>query len=230
MAAPANKTIGDLNGKWYFNKTLSDSFEPALRLQGVSWLVRTAIGASNITLHVRHYLSPPSPEASDAAGAAASGAAVEIPHVDIEQVATGGVRGTTENRTADFTFREHTDWLFGRVRGRCKFLTSEELAAFLADEDAAGKGWVDGDEGVRFLLDGWLVGPAEAAGPFGQGRPLFLSHVENLDESGGWTATQVWGFQDVGGERRYARNVITAKEGKFVSIKMVYDWVPEQEE
>ncbi|KAI1637930.1 hypothetical protein F4809DRAFT_602334 [Biscogniauxia mediterranea] len=208
MAAPANKTIGDLNGKWHLNKTLSDPVEPVLALQGVGWFIRKAVSAAGITLHVKHYLA----EGDDA-----------VPHVDITQVATGGIQGTTENRTADYEFREHSDWLFGAVRGRCKFVTPEELAEFL--ETAAAEGWVDPSD-RDFLARDWLpASEAERAGAFGQGKPLFLSHVESIDA--GWTATQVWGFQDVGGERRYTRNVVAANKGRFVAIKMVYDWVPE---
>ncbi|KAI5927705.1 hypothetical protein F4810DRAFT_649026 [Camillea tinctor] len=211
MAAPANKTIGDLNGVWYLNKTLSDSVEPALSLQGVGFLLRKAIGAAGITLHVKHYLDP-----------------AAVPHVDITQIVTGGITGTTEQRTADGEFRPHADWLFGSVRGRCQYVTPEELGAFLVS--AAEQGWVDAAD-REFLARDWLPPTdAERAGAYGQGKPLFLSHVENLDEGGGWTATQVWGFQDVGGERRYVRNVITAKKGKFVALKMVYDWVSELEE
>ncbi|RWA03769.1 hypothetical protein EKO27_g11331, partial [Xylaria grammica] len=104
------------------------------------------------------------------------------------------------------------DWLFGRVHGRSKFATPAELAALLAPEGEARKeGWVDSD----FLAQDWLE---EGEGKF------VLNHVH---ADAGWFATQVWGFQEIGGERRYVRNVVVAKGDKFESFKMIYDFVSE---
>jgi hypothetical protein len=49
--------------------------------------------------------------------------------------------------------------------------------------------------------------------------------VESLDN--GWTATQIWGFKVVEGERKYVRNVVIAKEGERVELQLVYDWLSE---
>ncbi|KAI1376279.1 hypothetical protein F4677DRAFT_419452 [Hypoxylon crocopeplum] len=211
MSAPASKTIGDLNGKWVLNKTLSDPVDPALTLQGVSWFVRKAIGAATVTLDVKQYKGAPAPpsESTDL-----------VTRIDIQQIATAGVKGTAENRCLDYVFREHSDWLFGRVRGRSRFITAEELAAFAAPDGPARKDEIIEDD---FVARDWLEDDAEKTGPDGQTH--VLNHVESLDAD--WTAVQVWGFQDVGGERRYVRNIVVAKGEKFVSFKMVYDWIPE---
>ncbi|KAI0102143.1 hypothetical protein GGR51DRAFT_527942 [Nemania sp. FL0031] len=132
-------------------------------------------------------------------------------HIDIEQTASG-LRGTSEARVLDWQPREHKDWLFGRVEGRSKFVaTLSELASLVAEDSEARKsGWVDSD----FLALDWLE---EEGG-------VIFNHVA---ADAGWFATQAWGFQDVGGERRYVRNVVVAKGGKFESFKMIYDFLEE---
>jgi len=87
------------------------------------------------------------------------------------------------------------------VRGRSKWIAAADI------DDA-------------FLARGWEEAEAEAGGP--NGETHLLSYVESLDS--GWTATQVWGFQLVSGERRYARNIVIAKEDKRVEFRLVYDW------
>lgn len=163
------------------NKSLSDSADPALALQGVGWLTRKAVGLATVTLHVKEYV--------DDAG---------LTHVDIQQTATGGIKGTTENRTLDDTFREHSDWLFGNVKGRTGWVASK---AEITD---------------AYLSKGWEQAQTE----------FVVGYVESLDN--GWTATQVWGFQDVNGERRYARNIVVAKGSERVEMRLVYDFYSEE--
>ncbi|KAI0436850.1 hypothetical protein F4803DRAFT_566527 [Xylaria telfairii] len=200
MAAPASKTVGDLSGKWTLNKTLSDPTDPALTMQGIGWILRKAIGAATITIAVT--------QTTDDSGTV---------HIDIDQSASG-LSSTHEGRVFDWTAREHKDWLFGRVEGKSRFVTALELAALVAEGgDARAEGWTDS----AYLADDWIENPdAEGKGP--KGETLILNHVK---ADAGWLATQVWGFQDVGGERRYVRNVVVAKGGKFESFKMIYDFV-----
>lgn len=200
MAAPPSKTLRDLNGTWVMvsptqplhltsnpptteppepsetpkkqkltppppqNKTLSDSVEPGLALQGISWLTRKGIGLATVTLSIKQY---------EEAG---------VSHIDIQQTATGGVKGTSENRVLDNEYREHSDWLFGKVKGRTEWLSETPLKV---DEP--------------FLAEGWEDGTAEWIHAF----------VQSLDSD--WTAAQVWGFQNVQGERRYVRNTVIKK-------------------
>ncbi|KAM0278023.1 hypothetical protein ACHAQH_005392 [Verticillium albo-atrum] len=193
MAAPAEKTINNLTGKWVMNKTLSDSPEPALALQGVSWMLRKGIGLATVTLNIKQYDGAPSPPST---------ASEPATHIDISQTATGGIKGTTENRCLDMEFREHSDWLFGNCRGQSDWRSAEEI------EDA-------------HLKKGWLEGEAENTGP--QGKSHVYSHVENLDTF--WTATQIWGFQEIDGARRYARNIVVAKGDDKVEFRLVYDYL-----
>jgi len=195
MAAPANKTIGDLNGKWVMNKNLSTPIDSGLALQGVGWMTRKVIGLATVTLEVKQFTAPPSPPA-EPSGAPAT-------HIEIEQTITGGTRGTTEKRCADNEFREHSDWLFGHVKGQSRWIKTEEISD-------------------NFLKSGWLEGEEEKTGPNGESH--FLSHVESLDN--GWTATQIWGFKtDKDGKRRYARNVVIAKGSERVELQLWYDFL-----
>lgn len=136
-----------------------------------------------MTLHVKEY--------ADDAGTT---------HVDIQQTATGGLKGTAENRTLDNNWREHSDWLFGNVKGRTKWVAN---TAEIGDD--------------AFLKSNWATD--------GEPDEHIFAYVESLDK--GWTATQVWGFQVVNGERRYARNVVVAKGTERVEMRMIYDFVPE---
>lgn len=194
MAAPASKTIGDLNGKWTMNKTQSTSVEPGLALQGVGWATRKLVGMATLTLAIKQYTAPPSPPAEP------SGAPVT--HVEIEQTGTGGLKGSTEKRCLDYEFRDHSDWLFGNVKGQSKFVSASDIS----------------DE---FLKSEWLEGEEEQKGPSGETH--LLSHVESYDA--GWTATQIWGFKIIDGERKHARNIVIAKESERVELKLVYDFL-----
>ncbi|KAF7548159.1 hypothetical protein G7046_g8771 [Stylonectria norvegica] len=186
MAAPATKNIKDLSGNWVMNKSLSSSVEPALSLQGISYLIRKPVSYATITLDVTQYQAPPK---------APNTSTDLVTHIDITQSASG-LTSTQENRCLDDTFREHTDWLFGAVKGRTVWVR-------LADVEDA------------FLKRDWLT----------EGEPdeFVLSHVES--QSNGWTATQIWGFQLVGGERKYVRHVLVVKGDKRVESKFVYDFV-----
>ncbi|KAI1185425.1 hypothetical protein F5B17DRAFT_33280 [Nemania serpens] len=133
-------------------------------------------------------------------------------HIDIDQSASG-LSSTREQRALDWSVREHKDWIFGAVKGQSKFVSRADLAALVGDEggEARKERWVNSD----FLALDWEGG---------DGGDLILSHVV---ADAGWFATQVWGFQDVGGERRYVRNVVVAKGDKFENFKMVYDFISE---
>lgn len=151
----------------------------------MGWLTRKAIGLATVTLHTKEYV--------DEQG---------VTHIDIQQTATGGVKGNTENRTLDDTFREHTDWLFGHVKGRTGWVPS--------------RAEIGGGGGDGFLTEGWEDGQEE----------WVVANVESLDR--GWKVIQVWGFRVVNGERRHARNTVATKGSERVELRLVYDYVPEQ--
>lgn len=205
MAAPAEKTIHDLSGRWILvclpndfwvvsssntaqNKSISDNSEPVLALQGIGFLTRKGIGLASISLDINQYTAPPKPPST---------ATDVVTHIDITQTASG-LKSTQEDRCIDDFFRGHADWLFGKVRGKSSWVSLEEI-----DDE--------------FLKTGWLVE--------GDGK-LLKSYVESQDDD--WIATQIWGFEMVEGERRYTRHVVVTKKDQRVQIRMVYDYVPSE--
>jgi len=149
---------------------------------------------ATLTLNVKQFTAPPAPPA-DPQGPA-------VTHIEIEQTGTGGMKGTTEKRCLDMEFRDHSDWIFGHVKGQSKFIKAEEIT------DA-------------YLASGWLEDDSEKTGPNGESH--IISHVESYDN--GWTATQIWGFKILDGQRKYVRNVLIAKDGKRVELQLVYDFL-----
>ena len=132
MAAPAEMTSRDISGKFIMvrllsgqlirtrplmimyassqNKTLSDDSDEILRLQGVSWITRKAISMATIYLTIKHF--------KDDNG---------VEHIDIDQTLTGGIKGTSEHRTFDWTERTHEDHVFGPVIGKSRRASLDEV-------------------------------------------------------------------------------------------------------
>lgn len=129
--------------------------------------------------------------------------------VIIDQSITGGLKGTTEDRILDWHFRGHTDWLFGTLEGRSRYTT---LANIL--EENKGKG--DVEEDAKFLAEGWLKETEEGE--------VLESFVDN--DGNKWTGWQLWGFAEIGGERKFTRRVaIRKKDNKdFLRVRLVYDY------
>ncbi|KFH44515.1 hypothetical protein ACRE_047080 [Hapsidospora chrysogenum ATCC 11550] len=186
MAAPPEKTIRNLTGKWNLNKSLSNDTDPVLALQGIGWMIRKGIGLASISLDVNVYEAAPTPpnESTD-----------PVTHIDIEQSASG-LSSTHEKRCLDETFRPHEDWLFGKCRGKAKWLSIDEI-----DDE--------------FLKSNWEVESPDS-------KEFLRSFVENPEA--GWDATQIWGFQKIDGVRRYCRNIVVKKGDKRVAVRLVYDY------
>jgi hypothetical protein len=183
------------------NKTLSDSPDPVLALQGVGWLTRKAIGLATVTQHLKQ--SPTTGEDGK-----------PTTQIDIEQFATAGVKGSTEKRTLDWQYRGHTDWLFGTLQGRSRYNT---LNAIL--EESKGKGIEEED--AKYLAEGWLKETEEGE--------IVESFVDN--DGAKWTGWQVWGFAEINGERRMTRRFAIRRKNadEVVRIRLTYDWVGELE-
>ncbi|EAW10712.1 uncharacterized protein ACLA_051840 [Aspergillus clavatus NRRL 1] len=223
MAAPAEVTIKNLSGEWMMEKSISDPTDPVLSLQGVGWVTRKAIGLASVTLKVTSYA-----DAQDA----------KVLHVDIDQIVTGGLKGTSEKRQTDWTDREHTDHIFGRLQGRSRLLRGSkgddskvrpDVEVYTKIDDAKVKQFLrgeilaDGSASEGFLVDN--VGEE-----YGEGEGLWLqSWVVNQDSGYGWTAEQIWGFETINGKRYHTRRVVVAKDGKYQMARLVYDFVKKSE-
>ena len=141
-------------------------------------MTRKAIGLATLTLHIKQY--------TDDDG---------VVHIDIEQTATGGVKGTTELRHLDYKEGEHDDHVFGKVRGKSRFVKISDL-----DDD--------------FLRSNWL--------PETQNGDAIESNVTSVNN--GWEAKQIWGFQEKDGKRYYARNVVVTKGKDRKQARLFYDF------
>jgi hypothetical protein len=124
MAAPKEKTLQNLSGRWTLNKDLSDDFTPVLELQGVNLLIRKAIGAASVHLKI----TQPSEQ-----------------ELRMEQTATAAsIPGTTEEYTLDWKWRSNHDAFFGDIQGRSRWVTQDEARSNGASgdwdkEDSNGK-------------------------------------------------------------------------------------------
>ncbi|KAL2005636.1 hypothetical protein VTN00DRAFT_10129 [Thermoascus crustaceus] len=234
MAAPADVTVQDLNGTWVMDKTLSTPTDPILKLQGISWITRKAISYATITLSISEYA-----EADPAADNK------PIVHIDVEQTATGGIRGTTEKRVLSWVEREHSDHIFGNCVGQSRFVrgSKDENGKVRPDVDVQtkiGGNGVDDNTVRRFLrgeilpdgteTEGFLVEEAKEGDgvELGEGEGIWVqSWVKNKDV--GWTAEQVWGFETINGERRYTRRVVVAKDGQYQLGRLVYTFLGRKE-
>ncbi|KAH6991423.1 hypothetical protein BKA56DRAFT_667895 [Ilyonectria sp. MPI-CAGE-AT-0026] len=134
MAAPAEKTINNLTGKWTLNKDLSENPDSIFALQGIGYLTRKAIGLAPVTLEMKQYEAAPN-SPSTATG--------QVTHVDMVQLAAG-LKGVQEDRCMDNVFRESSDWIFGTTQCQSRWAKVEEI-----DEE--------------FLKDGWLVEGEDSA-------------------------------------------------------------------
>ena len=102
------------------------------------------------------------------------------------------------------------------------------------------------DEDIKHLVDGFLPA-ASAPAPTETNNTTATAKVskealasasgmylENqvVSDSGGWTAHQLWGFENVDGleGRRYVRHVVVRKGEKVERARLVYDYLGELQE
>lgn len=156
-----------------------------LRLQGVSWFTRKAISLASITLTVKHYKDEQS-----------------IEHIDITQTLSGGI-STQENRTLDWTEREHSDNIFGAVLGKSRRITD-----------------VNGPElEVAFLKTGWTDDT------YRDGVVESFVQSDTAKSNTTWIVDQTWGFETIDGLRRYARHLkFTGPQNEDMELRLCYDY------
>ncbi|KAL9715909.1 hypothetical protein Ac2012v2_000352 [Leucoagaricus gongylophorus] len=193
MSVPADFTILDISGQFTMNKYLTnmDDTETILTLQGVNWIKRKAIRYGTITLHIRHYRVDPEQGQGDQ----------KIEKIDIDQTISGGIPGTSENRTLTWQERENNDHLFGPVIGKSRRVKADEL-----DIEWLKEGWTD-DTYEHGLVQAWAASDTPRSGTT-------------------WIGNQTWGIEKINGERRYTRHVdFTGPKGEKVQTKLIYDYL-----
>ena len=130
-------------------------------------------------------------------------------HIDITSVASG-LSTTQEDRTLNWTDAEHSDRIFGKVVGKSRLFKMgdfsmegdgpEEDAVFLRAEKLK-----DGETDSKFLNDEFVQSWA-------------------VSQGGGWTAEQIWGFEEIDSKRFYTRRVVVRNGGKVERVRLVYDY------
>ena len=117
--------------------------------------------------------------------------------LQMEQTATAAaIPGTTEEYILDWEWRSTHDAFFGDIEGRSRWTTQSEAKAAGVEGD-----WLEEDSNGKLI---------QATG-------------KKLD--GAWTATHLWGFEQVSGQRRHTRRVeVVDKDGKELRVRMVYDF------
>jgi len=193
MAAPEDKSPKNLNGVWILNKTESDPTDPVLQLQGINWFIRKAIGLMTVTLIITQTHE--------------NGAT----HIITKQPGAGGVSGTTERRHLfddnHIEESEHTDHIFGHVKGHTKWIKLEELS--------------DTDEDEKWLKEGWLE------------SDVYIDTFVTSQDSG-WTARQIWGFAEVESNgqkmKKFVRRAVVKKGNQTKRARLIHDFKEELRE
>jgi hypothetical protein len=177
----------------------------------MGWVTRKALSYATVTIYVKQYADAEDPK---------------LIHVDAQQVITGGIQGTKEERKLDWEEREHVDHIFGKLKGRSRHLAAAKGADGVVRpviEIQSKAGSAENDAKVqKFLTGETLIDGSKSEGFLAEeGEGAFL-HSWVINTENGWTAEQVWGFETVGGERRHTRRVVICKDGKIATGRLVY--------
>lgn len=123
-------------------------------------------------------------------------------HIDIDQVITGGIPGSSEKRELDWEERPHSDSIFGNLRGRSRMFRGakgEDGKVRPAIEIQTKVGEPEADAKVQRFLRGEILADGSASegfivddegNEFGQGEGLWAQSWVVNDEYA-WTAEQV---------------------------------------
>lgn len=152
------------------SKKLSDSFEEALALQGIPWILRKLVGLATLSMYVTQVVDD-------------SGLKT-ITFDQTASVAIGGVKGETEVRVLDWREELNTSMVFGTTSHRSRLINlktaldqyEKHLHPFLT-EGFLEEGLVGADNNVYDIvvhpINGWVI---EQVWGFGivNGERLFI--------------------------------------------------------
>ncbi|TFK84280.1 hypothetical protein K466DRAFT_602146 [Polyporus arcularius HHB13444] len=127
-------------------------------------------------------------------------AASGIEHIDVEQTVPG-LRASSERRVLDGSQKTVESPIFGALIVQNRRATADEL----------GAGWLKDGLLPETFVDGTVV------------HSLAQSDPEKGGEA--WRVEQTWGFEHVGGAKRYVRRVyVVGSKGESVQGRLVYDY------
>ncbi|KAK3701647.1 hypothetical protein LTR37_015398 [Vermiconidia calcicola] len=114
----------------------------------------------------------------------------------IDQTTTASIPAVNEEWITDWEFRETKDPVMGKVRAKAKWAEPGSI------------------EDSDFLAGGWLD----------EGGEQVEAYVEGVGS--GWTAHQIWGFEEIGNQRMFVRRVVVKKDSQVEKVKLIYDFQP----
>ncbi|PCG88482.1 Hypothetical protein PENO1_110020 [Penicillium occitanis (nom. inval.)] len=209
MAAPTDVSIENLTGVWM--------------LQGINWVVRKAIGMTEVTVKIKHFEAP-SPTTGNT-----------ISQIAISQSTNVNLGGTSETRYLDWQEYPQEDHIFGKTVVQSRFIGNSDGVA--NPVPSVGTRTETDDPNVNKYLrgkidekgashDGFLVEKAQAIEPLEGGKDGLWIHVVIRSQEQKWIAEQIWGFEVIEGERRYVRRtVLTGTKGNREMARLVYSYV-----
>ncbi|RMZ83258.1 hypothetical protein DV738_g1232, partial [Chaetothyriales sp. CBS 135597] len=125
-----------------------------------------------------------------------------VPHLDVS-ASVSGLPESQETRVLDFELRPRHDKLFGNIKGKSRVIKIAEHEIILE-----GGTQEDGE----FLKSGFV----DETGIQG--------YAESADGHN-WRAEQVWGIQEIQGERRLVQKVVARKGSEVLRLRIIYDYV-----
>ncbi|KAL4963694.1 uncharacterized protein BDV14DRAFT_190789 [Aspergillus stella-maris] len=214
MAIPSDITLKTLNGSWTLDKSVSDSSDSILRLQGVSWLTRKAISAATLTLH----FTSSSIETEDG---------TEIPQLTMRQTLTGGIPGSTEERVMDWVERMRSNHVYGDVLSKSKLVKGVEgesgavkpeieVQSSLKDEGVKGK--------IREFLTGGTGYLPTASEEDEKNKDLADLYIHDFgrSEKSGWTVEQIWALETINFQSYLTRRIAAVRGDEVELARLVY--------
>lgn len=154
--------------------------------QGIGFLVRKALVLAPVRLQISAYEHCNSPTSDS------------VLKIDCSQTIPGGLAGTTEKRTVDWTWQSHSDYIFGSVKHRSQVVGGTLRQDGQEQPDFELQTELKGSRVKEFLLgdilpdgsssDGFVAEPPNGDSSNQNG---WWVHVFASNENSGWTAEQV---------------------------------------
>ncbi|KAJ5154410.1 uncharacterized protein N7500_009849 [Penicillium coprophilum] len=194
----------NLSGNWVLDKARSTNLDAVLKLQGVGWVTRKAIGASKMTLKTTQ-----SSETHGSTGEAAE-------WIMFEAGLASGLKGVPERRPLTWTEFKHNDTIFGPVFIRSQYVsgerTSDGRVRPLVELQTKNIG-----SGILHGLTEAIVIDQEDEAPGTTVEKAFIhDFVRSVDF--GWTAEQIWAVEIVGEEKLLTRRAVVVKGMSIESV------------
>ncbi|KAL3470327.1 hypothetical protein BJX99DRAFT_264319 [Aspergillus californicus] len=207
MEIPKEIALKSLKGSWTLDKSVSDDADSILKLQGVGWLTRKAIGAATLTLHFTSDVE-------------ASSSSAPTPHLTMRQTLTGGIPGSTEERIMDWVERERSNHIYGDVKSRSRLISGviEDGAVrpVLTLQSKAQPASIE--EEVKTFLRGGTPYTAQTETDY---TDLYV-HDFGRNEKSGWTAEQIWSIEVINSQQYLTRRVAVVREDGYELARLVY--------